>query len=83
MKVTVFLDRDLMEQDVIDLSKRQDGDNGESQNHQLAEVCQPGREYADHSVAHQGDRTQEPREGDPSGLLLLSILGPTDQLFLT
>ena len=60
MKVTVFLDRDLMEQDVIDLSKRQNGDDGENQSHRLAKVRQPGREYADHSVAHQGDRAQEP-----------------------
>ena len=30
VKVTVFLDRDLMEQDVIDLSKRQNGDDGET-----------------------------------------------------
>ena len=64
-----------MEQDVIDLSKRRHGDDGENRSHQSAEVRQPGREYADHSVAHQGDQAQEPREGNLSGLHLLSILG--------
>ena len=82
MKVTVFLDRDFMEQDVIDLSNRQDGDHGANQSHRVAEDDQPGSEYADHSVAHQDDHTQEPHERDPAsegtspcGLLLLSILG--------
>ena len=64
-----------MEQDVADLSNRRNGDNGENQSHQSAEVRQPGREYADHSVAHQDDRAQEPREENLSGLHLLSILG--------
>ena len=90
MKVTVFLDRDSMEQDVIDLSNCQDGDQGASQNHQVAKADQPGREYTNHSVAHQDDHPQEPRERDPAsegmspcGLLLLSILGPIDQPFPT